>query len=53
LPHVDVVVLESGNSMRRPGRALRELWHRAFGDRIDDDDADHAFGGVHDPTSVR
>lgn len=27
--------------------ALRMLWDRAFGDRFDDDDADHAFGGVH------
>ena len=25
----------------------RRLWHAAFGDRFDDNDADHAFGGVH------
>lgn len=28
-------------------RGLRELWRRAFGDRFTEDDADHAFGGVH------
>lgn len=27
--------------------ALRELWDRAFGDRFSDDDAAHAYGGVH------
>lgn len=27
--------------------ALRALWDRAFGDRFGDDDADHAYGGVH------
>jgi aminoglycoside 2'-N-acetyltransferase I len=27
--------------------ALRQLWAAAFGDRFDDDDADHAYGGVH------
>ncbi|GAA4109480.1 hypothetical protein GCM10022215_03800 [Nocardioides fonticola] len=27
--------------------ALRELWDDAFGERFSDDDADHAFGGVH------
>ena len=26
---------------------LRTLWNRAFGDRFTDDDADHAYGGVH------
>ncbi len=26
---------------------LHRLWTRAFGDRFDDRDADHAFGGVH------
>jgi aminoglycoside 2'-N-acetyltransferase I len=25
----------------------RRLWDRAFGDRFDDHDAEHAFGGVH------
>ncbi len=25
----------------------RSLWDRAFGDRFDDQDGDHAFGGVH------
>ncbi len=27
--------------------ALRQLWAEAFGDRFDDHDADHAYGGVH------
>lgn len=26
---------------------LRQLWADAFGDRFDDHDADHAYGGVH------
>jgi aminoglycoside 2'-N-acetyltransferase I len=26
---------------------LRELWRRAFGDRFSDEDAGHAYGGVH------
>ena len=26
---------------------LRGLWDRAFGDRFSDDDAEHAYGGVH------
>lgn len=26
---------------------LRRLWARAFGDRFSDEDADHAYGGVH------
>ena len=26
---------------------LRRLWEEAFGDRFDDHDADHAYGGVH------
>lgn len=26
---------------------LRRLWRRAFGDRFSDEDADHAYGGVH------
>jgi aminoglycoside 2'-N-acetyltransferase I len=27
--------------------SLRQLWADAFGDRFDDDDADHAYGGTH------
>lgn len=27
--------------------ALRQLWHEAYGDRFSDDDAEHAYGGVH------
>jgi len=26
---------------------LRQLWHAAYGDRFSDEDARHAFGGVH------
>jgi aminoglycoside 2'-N-acetyltransferase I len=43
----ELVVVES--SQMRPARRLqlRALWERAFGDRFTDDDADHAYGGVH------
>ena len=27
--------------------ALRTFWDRAYGDRFTEDDADHAYGGVH------
>lgn len=27
--------------------ALRDLWDRSFGDRFDEHDAEHAYGGVH------
>lgn len=47
LPLVDVVVLDSGSVDASTRAALRELWRRAFGERFDDDDAEHAFGGVH------
>ena len=43
----DVSVLESDRVDATTRAALRELWDRAFGDRFDDHDADHAFGGVH------
>jgi aminoglycoside 2'-N-acetyltransferase I len=44
---VDLVVLESDQVDAATRLDLRELWHRAFGDRFSDDDADHAYGGVH------
>lgn len=44
---VDVVVVESDHLDAASRAALRVLWGRAFGDRFSDDDADHAYGGVH------
>jgi aminoglycoside 2'-N-acetyltransferase I len=44
---VDVAVLESDQVDAAARAALRRLWDRAFGDRFDDHDAAHAFGGVH------
>jgi aminoglycoside 2'-N-acetyltransferase I len=44
---VDVVVAESEQLDATTRSVLRELWARAFGDRFDDHDADHAYGGVH------
>ena len=44
---MDVAVLESDQVDAAARAAMRRLWARAFGDRFDDDDADHAFGGVH------
>ena len=44
---MDVAVLESDQVDAATRAALRRLWATAFGDRFDDDDADHAFGGVH------
>lgn len=44
---MDVLTVTSAR-IDAAGRAeLRELWDRAFGDRFDDHDADHAYGGVH------
>jgi aminoglycoside 2'-N-acetyltransferase I len=40
-------VLDSDRIEEPTRLALRELWERAFGDRFDDHDADHAYGGVH------
>ena len=40
-----VIASEQVDSTTRS--ALRELWDDAFGDRFDDHDADHAYGGVH------
>lgn len=44
---MDLVVLESEHVDEATRTALRDLWARAFGDRFSDDDADHAYGGVH------
>ncbi len=41
-------VLRGSEQIDAPARAeLRELWRRAFGGRFSDEDADHAYGGVH------
>lgn len=44
---VDLVVLESAQIDAEIRVELRKLWDRAFGDRFSDDDAGHAYGGVH------
>lgn len=44
---VDVVVAESDRIDLASRSTLRVLWDRAFGDRFSDDDAAHAYGGVH------
>ena len=43
LPVVDVAVLGSDQVDPATRAALRTLWDRAFGDRFDDHDAEHAF----------
>ena len=43
----ELEVVESADVDERTRRALRDLWDRAFGGRFTDDDADHAYGGVH------
>lgn len=44
---MDVLVVDSDQLGAATRRELRALWDRAFGDRFCDDDADHAYGGVH------
>jgi len=44
---VDLVVVESNEIDARTRAALRVLWDQAFGDRFSDEDAEHAYGGVH------
>lgn len=44
---MDLDVCGSDALDARAREELRGLWARAFGDRFDDHDADHAFGGVH------
>lgn len=43
----EVSVLESAEVDVAARAELRRLWTDAFGDRFDDHDAEHAFGGVH------
>ncbi len=44
---MDLVVVDSDDIDAGTRAALRMLWDRAFGDSFSDDDADHAYGGVH------
>jgi len=44
---VDIVAVESAQLEAATRLALRGLWSRAFGNRFTEDDADHAYGGVH------
>ena len=44
---VDVVTLSSDQLDAAARADLRALWTRAFDDRFDDHDAEHAYGGVH------
>jgi aminoglycoside 2'-N-acetyltransferase I len=48
---VDWRVVESALLADADRHALRSLWSAAFGDGFSDDDADHAYGGVHVVTS--
>jgi len=42
------LLVATSDELDGPTRAaLRQLWADAFGDRFDDHDADHAYGGVH------
>lgn len=44
---MDQVVVQSDDVDGATRAALRQLWDRAFGGRFSDEDADHAYGGVH------
>lgn len=44
---MNLLVVESGEVDAETRAALRVLWGAAFGDRFSDEDADHAYGGVH------
>jgi len=44
---VEVIVAESERLAEETRVALRDLWARAFGGRFTEDDAAHAYGGVH------
>lgn len=44
---MDLTVVESDDIDPVMRAALRGLWDRAFGGRFSDEDADHAYGGVH------
>ena len=43
----NLIVLDSDRVDSATRAALRGLWADAFGDRFDDHDAEHAYGGVH------
>ena len=47
MPGVGIRVAASDELGEVPRAELRRLWADAFGDRFDDHDADHAYGGVH------
>jgi aminoglycoside 2'-N-acetyltransferase I len=44
---MDVVAVGSDEIDAETRAGLRTLWDRAFGERFSDEDADHAYGGVH------
>jgi len=44
---MEIAVVESDRIAADTRTALRTLWDRAFGDRFSEDDAEHAYGGVH------
>ena len=44
---VDLTIAESDHLDSGTRVELRDLWNRAFGDRFTDEDAEHAYGGVH------
>lgn len=44
---VQIEVLDSADLDAPTREALRALWDRAFDGEFSDDDADHAYGGVH------
>lgn len=44
---VNFLVVESDHIDLPTRHGLRMLWARAFGDQFTDDDAEHAYGGVH------
>jgi aminoglycoside 2'-N-acetyltransferase I len=44
---VDYVVADSAHVDAATRLEARSLWDRAFGDRFDEHDAGHAYGGVH------
>ncbi len=44
---MEFVVVESAELDANARRTLRDLWAESFGERFDDHDAEHAYGGVH------
>lgn len=47
LPPVELITAESDQLDAACRLALRGLWDEAFGDRFSEEDAEHAYGGVH------